>query len=158
MNPKTDRRNSRGIPALRKDDGLLKGAIVMTLDGEIPVEHLTVGDRVITRDSGMARLTGIETRVVSCSTVRIKAGTLGHTRPERDVTLSGETRINIRDWRAEALFNAPQALVPAKRLADGEFITALPLRNRRQYHLQFERDHILYVDGLEIASPVRVPA
>jgi len=31
----------------------------MTLDGEMPVEHLSVGDRIITHDAGMSIIMAI---------------------------------------------------------------------------------------------------
>ena len=81
----------------------------MTLDGEISAEHLSVGGRVITRDSGMSVIKTIHTRDVKMQPIRIKAGSLGHTRPDRDMMVAPGARIHIRDWRAEALFRAATA-------------------------------------------------
>ena len=45
--------------------------------------------------------------------VRIKAGSLGHTRPGHDTVLPAHQKVLLRDWRlAQALFGAPQALAP----------------------------------------------
>ncbi|MEY8841162.1 hypothetical protein AB9K41_19210, partial [Cribrihabitans sp. XS_ASV171] len=41
------------------ETGLPADANLLTLDGEIPTEHLCAGDRVITRDSGTAILRGL---------------------------------------------------------------------------------------------------
>lgn len=60
----------------------------MTLDGEISAEHLSVGGRVITRDSGMSVIKTIHTRDVKMQPIRIKAGSLGHTRPDRDMMIA----------------------------------------------------------------------
>ncbi len=79
------------------ESGLCSGTTIMTLDGEIPVEHLSVGDRVITRDCGMSVIKAINTRTVKMQTVRIKAGSLGHTRPDRDMIVALGARIHIRD-------------------------------------------------------------
>ena len=136
------------------ESGICAGTTIMTLDGEIPVEHLSVGNRIITRDSGMSIIKAIVSRDVKVQPVRIKAGSLGHTRPDRDMIVSPGTRIHIRDWRAEALFGAAAATVEATRLIDGEFLAELPARDLKVYDLIFDREHILYADGVEIVSAV----
>jgi hypothetical protein len=68
------------------------------------------------------------------------------------VTLPAGHPILIRDWRAQALFNARQAVVRADRLIDDEFITDAGRQTLTVYDLHFDRPHILYVDGLEVAS------
>lgn len=134
------------------ESGICAGTTIMTLDGEIPVEHLSVGDRIITRDSGMSVIRSINTRDVKLQPIRIKAGSLGHTRPDRDMIVAPGTRIHIRDWRAEALFGAAAATVEASRLVDGEFLAQLPSRDVKVFDLMFDREHILYADGVEIIS------
>jgi len=98
----------------------------MTMDGEIPVEHLSVGDRIITRDSGMSVLRSVSSETVKMTPIRIKAGSLGHARPDRDMMVSPNALLYIRDWRAEALFGASA--------------------------VSFDRQHILYADGVEMLS------
>jgi len=131
--------------------GLSAGAIVMSLDGEIPVEHLAAGDKIITRDSGIAILRGLRRTEVRVAPVCIKAGSLGHTRPGRDMVIGPDTRIHIRDWRARALFGTDVATVKAKRLVDGEFVALGAPCKMVVHELEFERSHIIYADGLEIA-------
>ena len=134
------------------ESGLSAGTTIMTLDGEIPVEHLSIGDRVITRDSGMSVIKAINTRTVKMQTIRIKAGSLGHTRPDRDMVVAPGARIHIRDWRAEALFGGATATVEAHRLVDGEFLAHQPVANVQVFDLMFDREHILYADGVEVLS------
>jgi hypothetical protein len=132
--------------------GLMAKSIILTMQGEKRVEELRAGDRIITRDSGMAILKGLRARRVATRAVRIKAGSLGHTRPERDVTVPAGQPVLIRDWRAEAIFGAKQAMVPAARLVDGEFVTLHEDATMTVYQLEFDAPHVLYVDGLEVAS------
>ncbi len=131
-------------------NGLPAGTIVMTLDGEMPVEHLTAGDRVISRTQGMAVLASVDVVDVVGPTVRILAGSLGHTRPGRDMRLGADTLVHIRDWRAKAMFGKGAAMVPAHRLVDGEFVTAEAAAPQRLYVLTFDRPQIIYADGLEV--------
>lgn len=140
VTPKTD---AAGLPA---------GSIILTLAGEVRIKDLRAGDRVITRDSGTAILRGLRKTRVAGRAVRIKAGSLGHTRPERDVTLPAGQTILVRDWRAQALFGARCALVPVHRLADGEFVTLHDDTTMTLYTLEFDQSHVLYADGLELGS------
>ncbi|SLN59430.1 Hint domain-containing protein [Pseudooctadecabacter jejudonensis] len=132
--------------------GLTTGTTVMTMAGETPVEDLEIGDRVITRDAGMAVLRDIRSKKVKVTPICIKAGSLGHTRPQHDMVLGPDTLVHIRDWRAKALFGADVATVKAKRLLDGEFVSQQDEATMTVYDLIFDRQHIIYADGLEIAS------
>ena len=141
-----------------RDDacGLVAGTVVLTVDGELPVEHLNIGDRIITRDCGVSVLRDIRVTATKLACIRIKAGSLGYTRPDRDMLVAPGAMIHIRDWRAEALFNAAQATVPARRLLDGEYVAEQPKTKVAIYDLVFDRPHILYADGLEMASAAAV--
>ncbi|WP_458790264.1 Hint domain-containing protein [Yoonia sp. MH D7] len=145
-------RTAKAVATQTTESGICAGTTIMTLDGEIPVEHLSVGDRVITRDSGMSVVKMVSSRDVKMQPIRIKAGSLGHTRPDRDMMVSPDARIHIRDWRAEALFGANAATVEAHRLVDGEFLAQLPSRLVKVYDIAFDREHIIYADGVEMMS------
>ena len=134
--------------------GLPADSIIMTLKGEMQVCDIQPGDRVITRDCGTAQVARIVSRTIAARRVQIKAGSLGHTRPDHDVILPADQPILIRDWRARALFGCNQALVPAHRLVDGEFVTLKTSAVMTVYDIEFDQPHILYVDGLEIAGQV----
>ena len=132
--------------------GIAAGTKVMTLDGEMPVEFLTEGDRVITRDTGMAVLKAVRSRKIACSVVHIAGGSLGHNRPDSDIALPSGQEVLIRDWRAEALFGKKTALVTADRLVDGEYIRDMGKGVMTVYELVFDTDHIIYAGGLEMAA------
>lgn len=158
MKPKTVGRSDGELAVFPPVDtgGLLADSIIITLDGERRVADLKIGDRVITRDSGTAVLRGIARHRLRSAEVRIIAGTLGHTRPERDVTLPAGQLLLVRDWRAKTLFGSAQALVPAARLVDGEFVTLQSVQEMTLFSLDFAVPRIVYVDGLELASSVHM--
>ena len=54
MHTGTITRTATAVAKKAIESGLCAGTTIITLDGEMPVEHLSVGDRVITRDSGMS--------------------------------------------------------------------------------------------------------
>ncbi len=158
MEPKTVGRGSMTMTPETDAAGLMATSIILTLSGETRVADLKPGDRIITRDSGTAILRGIRKTRVAGRAVRVKAGSLGHTRPDRDVTLPAGQTVLIRDWRAQAIFGALRALVPAHRLADGEFVTLKEDATMTLYKLDFDTPHVLYVDGLELGSHGKVDA
>ena len=135
-----------------RDTGLLLGTMLLTLEGEIPVEFISIGDKVITRDSGIAKIEHIQRSTRMVHTIALAAGSLGHTRPERDAVLAGDQMCLIRDWRAQALFQADRALVAARTLVDGEFIRDLGMQEQTLIQLFCDGPHILYADGLEIST------
>ena len=131
--------------------GLLAGTRVMTMDGELPVEYLTPGDRILTR-AGARNLRAVQVRVdQGVEMVRIATGTIGHDRPRSDTLVPLHQMLLIRDWRAEALYGAPQALVAAGRLADGQMIKVEIVAEVRLFTLEFDSDVVIYAGGLEIA-------
>lgn len=131
--------------------GVLQGTKILTLDGEIPVDFLEMGDRVLTR-SGARILKSIEITVMAhVRMVRIGASTLGVERPEEDVLVPAGQKILVRDWRAMAFAGTKQALIAAARLTDGEFIRGEVLDLARIYTLGFEDEVVIYAGGLELA-------
>ncbi len=154
MTPKTAGRNhgQTTLEAPFKPAGMLSGSIVLTLDGEIPVEHLLPGDRIVTRDSGTAVLSSVHRHQLRTRAVRVVAGSLGDTRPDRDVLLPEDQHILIRDWRAHALFGTRQASVPVQALLDGEFIISEGLLTMTLHEIRFDSQHVIYADGLEIVT------
>ena len=137
--------------------GMTAGTRVRTLDGVLPVEYLTPGDRIVTR-GGARRLTSIS--VVArkmVDLVRIRASTMGHDRPDHDLLLSPGQPVVIRDWRAQAIFGLPAAAIPAARLADGEFVCLETHRQVRLFTLRFDDEEVIYAEGLELACPAFLP-
>lgn len=137
---------------------ILLGTPVLTLEGEMPVEFLQPGDRVLTR-AGMRRLVQVEVSLVqNARVVMIAHDTLGVDRPTADVTVSAAQPILIRDWRAKALVGQTQAMIPAGRLVDGEYIRAAVLPEARFFTLAFAEDAVIYAGGLELACLALMPA
>lgn len=159
MKPKTvgradgnDRQAGQYTRYAATDTGLIQGTVILTLDGEMPVEFLSVGDKLITRDSGMSKVVHIQRSTRPVHQIALSAGSLGHTRPERDALLAGDQMVLIRDWRARAMYNSDVALVAARSLLDGEFITDQGLVTTTLYQIFCDGPHILYADGLELST------
>lgn len=140
--------------------GLLAGTPVMTAEGELPVELLGPGDRVITR-RGMAQVVAVETRsVVDAEVVVISPDSLGVDRPAGPVRLAPDQRILVRDWRAMALWGVAVAAVPVSRLVDGAFIRLERQALAHIVTLRLSREGVVMVGGLDLCCPAAqtVPA
>lgn len=157
MKPNTVGRATRGsIPIARishRHAGLIAGTIVLTSDGEIPVQYLSEGDRIITRNAGMVPLRAMRLTRQRVHAVAVKAGSLGQQRPGTNVILPASQQVLVRDWRAKALAGQAQAVLPAGCLIDGEFITDLGERPMTLVQLAFDAPHVIYADGMEMLIP-----
>lgn len=133
--------------------GLMQGTPVLTLDGELPVEFLEPGDRILTR-AGSRRLTSVEVSIVrNARMMRVGASTLGRERPEEDLLLPAAQPVLVRDWRAMALAGTAQAMIAVSRLADGEYIRGEIVDEARIFTLGFEEEVVIYAGGLELGCP-----
>lgn len=157
MKPKTVGRTIGGLSSAARTEiahvGLAAGSLILTADGELPVEYLTPGDRIVTRNAGMVPVHAIESVRVTTEAVRFEAGSLGDTRPSHPAMLPAAQMVLIRDWRARALSQANQAVLPAGCLIDDEFITSLGLRQMTLIRLGFAAPYVVYADGLELSVP-----
>lgn len=148
----TDRHAGQFSPYAAVDTGLVQGTMLLTLDGEIPVEFLAIGDKIITRDSGVSKVLHIQRSTRPVHLIGLSAGSLGHTKPERDAVLAGDQMVLIRDWRARAMFSSERALVAARSLVDNEFIRDLGVSETTLIQVFCDGPHILYADGLELGT------
>lgn len=132
--------------------GIAAGTLIYTLDGEMPVEHLTPGDRVITRDRGAVGLGALAIAQRRISRICVVAGSLGHNRPESDTWVAADQPLLIRDWRAQSLRGTKNALIPADQLLDDRYLSREPEALHRFYQLVFDAPHIIYAGGLELSA------
>ena len=138
--------------------GILRGTQVRTLDGNLPVEFLEPGDRIITR-SDVRRLLSLALRHhAMLPVVSIAASTQAHDRPENDLLVAPSQPLVIRDWRARAMFGQPVAIIPAARLVDGHFVRSEVLAQATLFSLRFAEDEVIWAEGLELACPAQETA
>jgi hypothetical protein len=138
--------------------GLPLGTVVMTLQGAMPVEYLSVGDRIITR-SGARVLRAVSVSVLdNADVVHVAPGALGHDRPGQPLCLPAAQQVLVRDWRAQALFGTPTATVAVARLVDGEYLRHGKVDALRVFRLVFDAAETVYADGVEIVCPLETVA
>ncbi len=138
------------------------GTMIMTPKGPRAVETLEVGDMVMTRDNGRQPILWIGSvdvpaaRLLTDTRFRpilLRKNALGPDMPNRDMHLSPQHRVLIRDERAEMFFGANEVLVAAKHLIDDRNILVDHLAQDVTYMHLYCADHqILIADGLEAES------
>ncbi|WP_299966163.1 Hint domain-containing protein [uncultured Roseobacter sp.] len=103
------------------------GTMITTQNGDIPVEWLETGDRVLTRDNGYQPIVwigrtklqpGYFAEQPEARPVCLPAGALGPGMPTHDLQVTGDHRVLINSAQAELLFCANEVLAPAKAWID----------------------------------------
>ncbi|PRY90173.1 Hint domain-containing protein [Donghicola tyrosinivorans] len=138
---------------IQRSWGIATGTQILTAKGAVDVESLKAGDRIITRDAGMVAVARVEIETIECDAIRIRAGSLGHDRPEQDTLLPAGQKLLIRDWRSKAMTGKAQALMTAAALVDGEFLKKVEDARLQVIRLYFDQPRIVYADGLELHCP-----
>ena len=120
--------------------GVAGGTRVLTPAGEVPVEALRRGDRVMTR-CGPLRVIVAEARAARVAPVRVAAQALGLRMPGRDLVLGPATRL----W-------LPRQSRPleALRLVDGAYVSEEEARGMVLWTLVFPTPQVVRMDGVEV--------
>lgn len=103
--------------------GIARGTHIMTARGEVLVERLKVGDRVITRDHGMqtVRCIGSQTATVTDENAPILFRK-GAIKNNRDLIVSADHRVVVKGAEAMMLYGVKEVLIPAHKLVNGDTI------------------------------------
>lgn len=139
------------------------GTMILTPTGEVAIETLKAGDRVVTRDHGAQAIRWIGSTDLApvmmdlnrnLRPILVKKGALGTDLPSQDLRISRQHRILVRDWRAEMLFGSEGGvLVPAFTLCnDSTIIEERPTDTVTYVHMAFDNHEIVYADGVETES------
>ena len=132
------------------------GTLIATPRGEVPIERLTAGDRVITRDNGLQEIRWTGAKVLSWQTlaanphlqpVLIRRGSLGEGLPERDMMVSPNHRMLVENDRTALHFDEHEVLVAAKHLTGARGIHAVQSIGTTYLHILFDRHEVVLANG-----------
>lgn len=133
------------------------GSMVATQRGDIAVEDLVEGDRVLTRDNGYQPIRWVGRRDLTVlelflhETLRpvlIRKGALGPDMPARDMMVSPQHRMLIEGATAEMYFGEAEVLVAATHMVGQPGIERAFPKGVSYLHLLFDQHEILCVDGV----------
>ncbi|MTH34528.1 hemolysin [Paracoccus limosus] len=143
------------------------GSLIATEGGEVAVEDLRPGMRVVTRDGGLQPVLWVGQRRLDAAAlsaaphlhpIRIRAGALGPDLPRRDLVVSPQHRILVRSTIAQRMFGAAEVLVAAKALLDLDGVEiAGDLQAVTYVHFLLPRHHVVLAEGLESESLLTGP-
>lgn len=138
------------------------GTIIDTPRGPVPVESLSVGDAILTRDHGAQTIRWIGRRHFSAAQlaaspamvpIRINAGALGPGIPSADLIVSPQHRILVRSQIADRMFGASEILVAACQLTAIPGIQAATDLTEIEYlHILLDRHEVIHANGTETES------
>lgn len=130
--------------------------------GDVAVEGIKAGDRLVTADHGvqvvrwvgMRRLTPAQMAASPHHRpVLIRAGALGHGMPARDLMVSPQHRILLRSPIVARMTGRTEALVAARQLVGCPGIVAvLPDTPVEYWHVLFDRHEVLLAEGCAAES------
>ncbi|KEJ88059.1 Hint domain-containing protein [Sulfitobacter donghicola] len=139
-----------------------RGTLITTDRGDLPVEDLRPGDKILTQDNGYQTLLLTMNRVMekrelrkntSLYPVRICAGALGGGIPKRDLVVSRQHRMVVRSNIAKRMFGDLTVLVAAIRLAKLPRINVeYMIRKVEYFHLIFKNHEIIFAEGAPTES------
>lgn len=102
-----------------------RGTLIQTQLGEVPIEQLEMGHRVLTMDDGYQPIRWIGRTALSradleanpkLKPIRIRADALGPGLPKQDLLVSPQHRVLVRSAIAHRMFDAHEVLIPANKL------------------------------------------
>lgn len=139
-----------------------RGTLITTALGDLPVDTLGPGTRVLTQGSGYQELVTALRRSIEASElaknpklypIRITAGSLGAGLPKRDLMVSRQHRMLARSGIVKRMCGAMAVLVAAIRLTDLPGVYVEDKVARVEYfHLIFKKHEVIYAEGAPTES------
>lgn len=127
------------------------GALIATERGWRPVETLSRGDRVVTRDNGLKRISWIGRRDISYAElsdfpglqpILIRRGTFGEGMPERDMLVSPNHR-----FLTTSPFYREEGLVAARHLSDQPGVSKAQVLGVSYLHILLDAHQVILANG-----------
>lgn len=132
------------------------GTLVATKAGEVKVEDLRPGDRVVTRDNGFQEIAWTGHKLLTqedlsaspeLRPVLFRAGSLGPGTPAADMMVSPNHRMLMIHEQAQLIFAEREVLVAAKHLTSLPGVSRAEVREVRYIHIMFARHQVILADG-----------
>nr|WP_281268144.1 Hint domain-containing protein [Pseudoroseicyclus aestuarii] len=132
------------------------GIMIATPRGEVPVEQLRPGDRVITRDNGIQEIRWAGRRDMGAAAfskrpalrpVMIAAGALGNGLPEQPMMVAPGHRVLIANPQLHLYFAESEVLVAARHLLGRRGVHEVSLLSTTYLHMTFDDHEVVLSNG-----------
>ncbi|PWE34189.1 type I secretion protein [Maritimibacter sp. 55A14] len=132
------------------------GTSIATPRGELLVEDLRAGDKVITRDNGIQEIRWIGGKKVTyqdlisaphLKPILIRAGALAPGLPQRDMMVSPNHRMLVANDRTSLYFEEHEVLVAAKHLVNNNGIHQVESIGTTYFHMLFDNHEVILANG-----------
>ncbi|EAR50572.1 type I secretion target repeat protein [Oceanicola granulosus HTCC2516] len=132
------------------------GTRIATPRGEVLVEELREGDRIITRDNGIQEIRWVGAKKMSgadlvknphLKPVLIRAGALGAGLPERDMLVSPNHRVLVANDQTQLYFDEREVLAAAKHLVGTPGVHRVDVMATTYIHFMFDQHEVVLSDG-----------
>lgn len=134
------------------------GMLIRTDKGDVAVENLKLGDRVLTRDNGFRAIKWLRKRALSSAELTantklrpicITAGAMGNNLPDTDLIVSPQHRILVNSPIVKRIFGDASVLISAKKCTKipGIYVvnTDAPIS---YYHFLLDQHEIILANGV----------
>ena len=130
------------------------GTMILTPAGERPIETLSVGDLVITRDDGPQPIRWIGSRMGpgTGKNAPIRFGAGGPFNARRPLLLSPQHRVLVEGFRAQLIWGEEEVLVAARHLVDDGTVRIAPQRTVTYIHMLFDCHQVIYAEGAAVET------
>lgn len=134
----------------------LAGTRLLTTTGEVAVEALAVGSRVITASGAARPIVWIGERRIDCRRhaqphlvwpVRVRAHAFGPGLPKRDLLLSPDHAVSVAPATGDS-----NVLVPIRHLVNRLTVVQEPAATARYFHIELATHDVLLAEGLPAES------
>lgn len=139
-----------------------RDTLIDTQNGQVPIQDLREGDLVKCGDGHLRPICWIGSRKLDAEDlennpnwypIKFQAGAMGDGQPSRNLSLSPQHGVLLRDWRAELLFGDHEVIVPAKHLVNDFSIRPdTDCHEVEYFHILLDEHHTIYAEGLECES------
>ncbi len=132
------------------------GTLIATPRGEVLVQDLRIGQKIITRDNGIQEIRWIGHRAMPwrdfvnnphLKPILVRQGSLGHGLPERDMMVSPNHRLLVANDRTALYFDEHEVLVAAKHLIGGDGVHAIESIGTTYIHFMFDQHEVVLSNG-----------
>jgi hypothetical protein len=131
----------------------VKGTLIETDIGPLPIETLRIGDLVKTQDNGLQPIRWIGQKTVPAkgflAPITFEPGSIGNYRRLR---VSPQHRMLVRDWRNEFYFASGPVFVAAKYLVNDTTIRRTPMPEVTYLHLILDAHEVIFAEGVATES------